>query len=177
MNFEKAIGSDKKSKTTKQISCFKCRARFPSRSLYLKHLACDHFQKILLSKYEKEGHRCSVCDLQQPSRISLLKHLICKHDVLKEFLTSDTVKQQRTYKCFKCPYEHRTYCILFNHIARVHFQSMIVEKYVDAEAKCCKVCKFTSRDRRDLVHHIASKHNVLEGLVPHKSTYFITNKT
>jgi hypothetical protein len=174
-----AIGSDKKSKTTKQISCFKCRARFPSRSLYLKHLACDHFQKILLSKYEKEGHRCSVCDLQQPSRVGLLKHLICKHDVLKEFLTSDNQnsEKQRTYKCFKCPYEHRTYCILFNHIARVHFQSVIVEKYVDVDAKCCKVCKFTSRDKRDLVHHIASKHNVLEGLVPHKSTYFITNKT
>jgi hypothetical protein len=83
-------------------------------------------------------------------------------------------RKTNLYKCFKCSFTHHRNSHILYHIARVHFRELILENYFDADGQRCGICKFSARYKRDVIQHIATKHKVLEGLIPEEFSFKVT---
>jgi hypothetical protein len=80
-------------------------------------------------------------------------------------------RKTNLYKCFKCSFTHHRNSHILYHIARVHFRELILENYFDADGQRCGICKFSARYKRDVIQHVATKHKVLEGLIPEEFSF------
>jgi hypothetical protein len=128
----------------------------------------------LITLYQKSPNQCNICQKNFTQTNSFLIHLVCQHSVLKDAIPSKsdlTVRTsviKRNLKCHICDQKSATVGKLLRHIANVHFKEKIMKTYLIDDRKCL-FCEYTnSSSLPDLLGHVATKHRVLEYLMPER---------
>ena len=150
----------------------------------LRHYCQVHFKTDLVKEYNiDESNSCSICKLKFNKKSQLLIHLVKQHDVLEGKISSKEASacasvsgiatcqntcHKTSFSCQLCDSVHGRYDRLVRHYCRIHFKSVICEKFKVNSSNSCRECGAKFSVQISLLSHLATVHGALAGKIPNK---------
>ena len=150
----------------------------------LRHYCQVHFQTHLVKEYNiDESNSCSICKLKFNKKSQLLIHLVKQHNALDGRISSKEASactsvsgiatcqntcHKTSFSCQLCDSVHGRYDRLVRHYCRIHFKSVICEKFKVNSSNSCRECGAKFSVQISLLNHLATVHGALAGKIPNK---------